>query len=88
MKGPVASKAIVPNCFRDMRPLLAAPLPEATHSVRVCPEMDPEDMAEVDGNRGDNEDDENAPEAVLADYYELTLAPKHLTMDLPIQITI
>ena len=45
VKGPVASKAVCSNRFRDMKPLLAAPLSEAAHSVRARPEMDLEDMS-------------------------------------------
>ena len=90
VKGLVASKAVASNHFRDMRPLLAAPLPEATHLARALLKMDPEDMAEdsclSEGDGGDNDDE--APEATPADHYELAMAPERLTMDLPVQIAI
>ena len=89
VKVPVASKAMASNHLRNMSPLLAAPLPEAPHSACALPEMDPEDMAEdsceseVDGG-----DDDDTPEAAPADHYKLAMAPKCLTMDLPIQIAV
>ena len=46
VKGPAASKAVCSKHFRYMKPLLPAPLSDAAHSVRACPEMDPEDMSE------------------------------------------
>ena len=44
VKGPAASKAVCSKCFRDMKPLLPAPLSDAAQSVCACPEMDPEDI--------------------------------------------
>ena len=84
VKGPVASKEVCSKCFRDMKPLLPAPLLEAAHSVRACPEMDPEDMS-VDG--WEPEDVVHATTAVV-DTYELSMAPECLTMDLPFQIAV
>ena len=63
VKGPVASQAVASNHLRDMRPLLVAPLPEATLSVHALPEMDPEDVAEDSGEPEGGSDNDNAPEA-------------------------
>ena len=88
VKGPVDSKAVASNRFRDMRPLLAIPLPEVTHSACALPEMDPEDMTEDSGEPEGDGDEDDAPEAVPADHYQLAMAPEHLTMDLLVQITV
>ena len=88
VKGPVDSKAVASNRFRDMRPLLAIPLPEVTHSARALPEMDPEDMTEDSGEPEGDGDEDDAPEAVPADHYQLAMAPERLTMDLLVQITV
>ena len=45
VKGLAASKAVCSKRFRDMMPLLAAPLSEVAHSVRACPETHPENMS-------------------------------------------
>ena len=76
----MASKAIHSNPFRDMRPLLGHPLPEVAHSLRSTSELDPEVMSV------DSWEPEGWESAL--DLYELSMVPEHLTMDLPIQITI
>ena len=73
MKGATPSKAICSNCFRDMRPLLSTPQPK----------LDPEDMS------GDSFQHQNdVLETEMADHYELAMAQEHLTLYLPIQITV
>ena len=67
-----------------MKPLLPAPLPDTAHSVRACPEMDPEDMS-ADG--WVREDVVHVTTAG-AETYELSVAPERLTMDLPVQIAV
>ena len=84
VKGPAASKAVCSKRFRDMKPLLPLPLPDAAHSVRACPDMDLEDMS------ADGLEPEDAVHATTAgaDTYELFMAPEPLTMDLQAQIPV
>ena len=84
VKGPAASKATFFKRFRDMKPLLLAPLSEMAQSVHACPEMDPENMS-ADG--WEPEDMVHATTVVVGTY-ELSMAPERLTMDLPIQIAV
>ena len=81
MRGATASKAVASKRFRDMRPLLATPLPEAAHSVCIWPEMDPEDNTEDSCDPED--DDEDAHAVAPVDHYELAMAPELLTIGLP-----
>ena len=84
VKGPVASKAVCSKRFRYMKPRLPASSSESAHSVRVCPEMDPEDMSVA----GWEPEDMVHATTVGADTYELSMVPERLTMDLPVQIAV